>query len=135
MPSLKRRFGDWGEETAVNYLKKNGYEIIERNWRCARGEIDIVAAKTEGLFALKTAALVFVEVKTIRGDGSDLSAALAAQNVHAAKKERLIRAANLYLLDRKIPASMVWRIDIVLVVVGSGDKIAKIEHLESAVWG
>lgn len=136
MPSSKRQFGDKGEEAAEGFLGANGYKIIERNYLCPKyGEIDIVAAKIEGKLFAKTAVLVFVEVKTIKGDGTDLAAALAAQNVHYYKQQRLIRTAKHYLLDKKIPASTPWRIDVVLVVLNEEDKPVKIEHLESAVWG
>ena len=49
-------FGKWGEDKAAEYLTKQGYAIIERNYRCRFGEIDIIAVK-EGT-------LTFVEVKT-----------------------------------------------------------------------
>lgn len=136
MLSSKRQFGDKGEEEAVGFLSSNGYKIIDRNYLCPKyGEIDIVAAKIEGKIFSKTAVLVFVEVKTIKGDGTDLAAALAAQNVHYYKQQRLIRTAKHYLLDKKIPSSTPWRIDVVLVVLNENDKPVKIEHLESAVWG
>ena len=93
-----------------------------------------MAAKIEGRLFAKTAVLVFVEVKTIKGDGSSLSAALAAQNVHRHKQQRLIRTAKIYLIDKKIPPSTFWRIDVVLVILDWGGNLVKIEHLESAVW-
>lgn len=136
MPSQKRKFGDKGEEAAVNFLREKGYKIIERNYFCpSYGEIDIVAAKMEGLIFAKTAVLVFVEVKTIKGDGTDLTAALAAQNVHYYKQQRLIRTAKIYLSDKKIPSSTPWRIDVILVILNFDGELVKIEHLESAVWG
>jgi len=136
MPSQKRQFGDKGEEAAVNYLKDKGYKIVDRNYSCPKyGEIDIVAAKKEGVIFAKTAVLVFVEVKTIKGDGTDLAAALAAQNVHYYKQQRLIRTAKIYLIDKKIPASTPWRIDVILVILDEAGKLVKIEHLENAVWG
>lgn len=136
MPSRKRQFGDKGEKEAVEFLRSNGYKIIDRNYLCPKyGEIDIVAAKIEGRFFAKTAVLVFVEVKTIKGDGTGLATALAAQNVHYHKQQRLIRTAKIYLIDKKIPMSTPWRIDVILVVLNDSEKVAKIEHLESAVWG
>ncbi len=51
-----KQFGDYGEDLAVWYLKKQGYEILERNYRISGGEIDIVAMDGE--------TLVFVEVKS-----------------------------------------------------------------------
>ncbi|MBU4143044.1 YraN family protein [Patescibacteria group bacterium] len=136
MPSKKRQFGDKGEEAAVEFLRGKGYKIIERNYsRPKFGEIDIVAAKMEGLIFAKIAVLVFVEVKTIKGRGSDLTAALAAQNVHYYKQQRLIRTAKIYLIDKKIPAATPWRIDVILVILGPAGETVKIEHLANAVWG
>ncbi len=135
MPSHKRQFGDKGEEAAAEFLLAKGYKIIERNWRQKCGEIDIVAAKMEGKIFAKTAVLVFVEVKTIKGDGTDLVTALAAQNVHYYKQKRLIRTAKIYLIYKKIPAPTPWRIDVILVVLSPMGELVKIEHLESAVWG
>jgi len=136
MPSQKRQFGNKGEEAAVNYLKDNGYKIVDRNYLCHKyGEIDIVAAKIEGKFFAKTAVLVFVEVKTIKGDDSSLATALAAQNVHRHKQQRLIRTAKIYLIDKKISPATLWRIDVILVILNEIGNLVKIEHLESAVWG
>ncbi len=117
-------------------MRAKGYKIIERNYaRPKYGEIDIVATKMEGKIFARTAVLVFVEVKTIKGDGTDLAAALAAQNVHYYKQQRLIRTAKIYLVDKKIPATTPWRIDVILAVLSPTGEPVKIEHLESAVWG
>ncbi|MDD2753210.1 MAG: YraN family protein [Candidatus Portnoybacteria bacterium] len=135
MPSQKRQFGDRGEFLATEFLREKGYKIIERNYLCPKyGEIDIVAAKIEGAMFAKTAVLVFVEVKTIKGDGTDLTAALAAQNVHYHKQQRLMRTAKIYLADKRIPGSIPWRIDVILVILSETGDLVKIEHLENAVW-
>jgi len=55
------RLGRRGENIAAAFLARAGYDIIERNWRCARGEIDIIARRGRDL--------VFVEVKTRSGMG------------------------------------------------------------------
>ncbi|HOU41061.1 MAG TPA: YraN family protein, partial [Promineifilum sp.] len=55
----RRRLGNWGEGVAAVQLEAKGYAIVARNWRCAVGEIDLVARDGE--------TLVFVEVKTRRG--------------------------------------------------------------------
>ena len=56
----RRQTGESGETIAVKFLKKNGYKIIERNYRCKLGEIDIIAQESR--------VLAFVEVKTRRTD-------------------------------------------------------------------
>lgn len=132
MSSEKRKFGDKGEEVAVNYLKKQGYKILDRNWaKHGYGEIDIVAAKAAFLGKIKE--LVFVEVKTIQG-ASRGSAALAAQNVHFEKQRRLIKTAQSYLAAKKIPEKIPWRIDVIAVAMDEKSGLLKIEHLENAVW-
>ncbi len=57
---VKKQLGDYGEEIAVNYLQKQGYEILKRNFRSRFGEIDIIAKKSSQYF-LQT--LCFIEVK------------------------------------------------------------------------
>ncbi|HCX27705.1 MAG TPA: YraN family protein [Candidatus Portnoybacteria bacterium] len=134
MVTQKRQLGDLGEELAVNFLKRNGYKILERNYRLKCGEIDIVAAKATGLLG-KIKEVVFVEVKTIEGLGSDFEAALAAQNVHYRKQRRLLKTAKIYLAQNKIPPDIAWRIDVLIVVYDQQTNLAKIEHLANAVWG
>src|SRR5690606_10776232 len=58
-PDQRRSLGRWGENLAANHLAAEGLTIIERNWRCRDGEIDLVARDGE--------TFVFVEVKTRRG--------------------------------------------------------------------
>ncbi|TSC53876.1 MAG: putative endonuclease [Parcubacteria group bacterium LiPW_39] len=134
MPSEKRQFGDMGEERAVKFLEQKGYCVLDRNYRLKWGEIDIVAAKTSLLLG-KIKEIIFVEVKAIDGFGSDGDLSLAAQNVHWRKQQRLIRAAKTYLAQKKISPEIPWRIDVMLVVFNPASGLAKIEHLENAVWG
>lgn len=54
--------GKWGEELAADFLRKNGYQIMERNWRFGHRDLDIIARSPEGN------EVVFVEVKTRSGD-------------------------------------------------------------------
>ena len=58
MVHQRRRFGHWGEDAAVRYLKTRGYEILDRNYRSSWGEIDIIARQRD--------VLAFVEVKTAK---------------------------------------------------------------------
>ena len=100
---MKRRdVGILGEKLARDFLSKNGYHILETNYRCPEGEIDIIAQHED--------TLVFVEVrtKTSRQFGSP------EESITPAKMERLRAVAAHYGQNHdNLPAS--WRIDVVAI--------------------
>jgi putative endonuclease len=98
----RQQKGKEGEDLAASLLQKQGYEILQRNYRFDRGEIDIVAH--EG------GELVFVEVKSRHGDrfGSPEEA------VTPAKEEQLKKVAEGYLLEHKL-ADQACRFDVVSI--------------------
>lgn len=102
MPAGHLTFGREGEELAVNLLTQRGYRLLERNWLCKRGEVDIIAMDGD--------TLVFVEVKS-RGLGSRGS---GAEAVGAVKQRRIVRAASEYL-SRTDNWSLPCRFDVVSV--------------------
>lgn len=99
----RRKTGLLGEERAVQALRRSGYHIRSRNYRCRYGELDVVAE--EG------GAVVFVEVKT-RSGGAYGPPALA---VTRAKRRRIIRAALHYLMANGLEDRTV-RFDVVAVI-------------------
>lgn len=102
--------GRRGEDVAVEFLSGKGYRVIERNYRCRQGEIDIIAK--DGT------ALVFIEVKTRSSDrfGPPASA------VDTAKQGRMAHAALKYMTDKGLSDAEA-RFDVVSVVVsGTGHK-------------
>ena len=90
--------GAAGEKAAAKALKGNGYRIVARNYRCAMGEIDLIAVDSD--------TIVFVEVKT----RSDDSAADPENNVTYQKQRRLSRAARCYL-ESKLLCDVKWVIE------------------------
>ncbi|MFZ5639925.1 MAG: YraN family protein [Bacillota bacterium] len=86
MSGYKKELGQAGEEAAVNFLTKNGYKILTRNFRCRSGEIDIIARDGDYL--------VFVEVKTRSG----ARFGLATEAVNYRKQQRLQKLAAYYIL-------------------------------------
>lgn len=109
--------GKAGEQAAVEYLESVGFRILDRNWRCAEGEIDIVAVDRH--------VFVAVEVKTRSGTrfGTPLEA------VGRTKLRRLRKLAVLWLNAHGIRYELV-RVDIVgLVYEGTGGYT--IEHLRA----
>jgi putative endonuclease len=115
----RKKMGAAGEAAAARFLRRNGYKIVARNWRCAAGEIDIVARRR--------ALLVFVEVKTrVTDEYAD-----PMQNVNFSKKKHIIATAKAFLRDKKLTGEE-YRFDVVSVVWGSGRRPEKIEHHEGA---
>lgn len=106
--------GGEGERLAAEYLQKRGYQLLEKNYRCRYGELDLILRKGE--------LIVFAEVKLRKNDGFSP----AAEAVTPAKRERLRKAASLWLAQRDCgdPA----RFDVVEVYTQSGRLI----HLENA---
>lgn len=108
MTHRRLSLGKTGEDLAVRHLQALGYRVLARNFRCALGEIDVIAR--EGDY------LVFVEIKTRRG--GPMGEAKAA--VDERKQRRISRVALRYLKERG-QTEMRSRFDVVAVVV-EGDR-------------
>ena len=121
-PSMRQSRGRAAEQASVHYLEARGYRVIERNFHCAWGEIDIVARRGEDL--------AFIEVKARQRD----TLGSAFESVTPRKQQRLIASAQEYL-QRHDLEQHTWRIDVIAVRLGSGGRIVSVEHLENAVVG
>jgi len=110
--------GELGEDLAVEELEKNGYEIMERNWRYKKAEIDIIARKN-GILAI-------VEVKTRSsdyfGDPQDF--------VNSKKIKMLVEAVNEYVNSKDLDIEV--RFDIIAII--SNQNKLTLEHLEDAFF-
>jgi len=110
--------GELGEDLAVEELEKNGYEIVERNWRYKKAEIDIIARKNE--------VLAIVEVKTRSsdyfGDPQDF--------VNTKKIKMLVEAVNEYVNSKDLEVEV--RFDIMAIIINE-NKLT-LEHLEDAFF-
>ena len=118
---MKRRdTGIAGEKLAKDFLKKRGYRILETNYRCPEGEIDIVAKDKD--------CLVFIEVrtKTSQEFGSP------EESITPGKKERMRATASYYCQSHSNLPSL-WRIDVVAVELEQKGKLSRIELIENAV--
>lgn len=120
---MKRRdTGILGEKLARDFLKKQGYRILETNYRCPIGEIDIVAKHKDSL--------VFIEVRT----KTSLEFGSPEESITPAKKERMRDTALHYQQTHdNLPLS--WRIDVVAVELNRNGELSRIELIENAVDG
>lgn len=107
MTQQRRRVGAWGEDRAVAYLTGVGMAVLDRNWRCRHGELDIVAVDGD--------CLVVVEVKTRRSRAFGT----AVEAVHARKLARLRVLTGQWLSSHRVHTRRV-RIDVVAVQVDAG---------------
>ncbi|WP_345502150.1 YraN family protein [Pedococcus ginsenosidimutans] len=114
-PDRRRALGAYGEQLAARYLQDQGMAVIDRNWRCARGEIDLVARDGD--------CLVFCEVKTRRT--SRFGSAVEAVDGRKAVRLRALAAAWLQVHD--VRAQRV-RID-VIGILRPGAGPARLCHL------
>ena len=118
----KRRLGRRGEEIAVAYLRRQGYRILARNWRCAAGELDIVAREGE--------TLAFVEVRTRRGDRFGTP----EESITPAKQAKLVELAQTYLQENGLSDEN-WRIDVVALEMDRRGRLKRLNLIRNAVWG
>lgn len=116
----KHKTGAIGEKIACNFLRLNGYKILETNYRCRNGEIDIVATQRD--------TLVFVEVKTRKS----FIYGVPEESITPSKVQKLKAVAEHYQQNHEnlLPE---WRIDVVAIEVNGAGKVARIELIENAV--
>lgn len=100
--------GAKGELLAEAFLKKQGYRIVERNFRCKFGEIDLVG--------YRKGVLSFIEVKTRSSDAFGQP----IDSVNKAKQRRLVRLANYYLYKKKASDALPCRFDVVSILMKDG---------------
>lgn len=111
--------GKQGEQIAADFLENKGYNILERNYRFGKGEIDIIAEKDK--------LLIFVEVKTKKfGDFGD-----PINWVRRSKQLQIGRIAKGYLFEREI-TNRDCRFDVITLNWAEG--AFNINHIENAYW-
>ena len=122
MARARKRLGRWGEDLAARYLQERGYVIRVRNYRYSNvGEVDLVAERD--------AQLVFVEVRTRRGDAYGTP----EESITPAKQSRLAEVAQAYVQEHEWAGD--WQIDVVAVELTSRGKLLRVTHLPNAIEG
>jgi len=114
--------GSLGESLALDALRRRGYEIIEQNWHCRYGEIDIVA-RDDG-------SMVFVEVKT----RISLKFGTPEEAVTTHKQARMIRCAEAYVAQHALK-EIAMRMDIVAVELTPGRELVRLDIYPNAIQG
>ena len=116
--AARQALGRAGEDLAAEYLEGEGYQVVERNFRCRSGELDLIARQG--------AEWVFVEVKTrSRGGGFGLP----CEAVNRVKKRHMSKAILYYGLQKGI-CGREMRVDVIEVLTGEDG--AEIRHIKNA---
>lgn len=118
MSFFSKKTGDFGEKTAIDFLLKKGFKIIDKNFRSRLGEIDLVATKNKKLH--------FIEVKTRIGLGKGHP----YEAVNPYKIKKIEKLLELYLKDRRIKGARL-SLDVVSIVLSGDKKIENISFYES----
>ncbi|MDD4873494.1 MAG: YraN family protein [Dehalococcoidales bacterium] len=120
MKKSRQDIGKLGETLAARYLKKQGFKIIETNYHCPLGEIDIIAQQKD--------CLVFIEVRTKTGSGFGSP----EESVTRAKKKKMINTAYFYVKEYNC-LQYNWRIDFIAVELDQNYKPSRIELFQNAI--
>lgn len=116
----RRETGIFGEKLAGDFLSRNGYNIVETNYRCRQGEVDIIAWQQD--------TLVFIEVRTRRSPGFGSP----EESITEVKKLRMQEVAAQYCQEMPEPPES-WRIDVVAIQMDERGKVSRLELIENAV--
>ena len=116
----RKELGAWGEEKASQYLRRKGYKILDRNYSCRFGEIDVIAS-FQGF-------VVFAEVKLRK----NADFAEAREFVTSAKQRRILTSAQLWLATHR--CKLQPRFDVVEIYApyGVDSRTVQINHLADA---
>ncbi|MCS7088488.1 MAG: YraN family protein [Thermoflexales bacterium] len=116
----RQRLGTAIERLVAHHLEAQGYTLLARNWRCAYGELDLVAER-EGV-------VIFFEVRARRSE----TFGTPEESLTPRKRAALIAAAQAFLAERGLEASA-WQIDLVAVVLDAHGRVARLTHIPCAV--
>lgn len=117
---MSKELGSWGEQTAGRHYEGLGYTIVESNWHCRFGEIDLVCRRGEKI--------VFVEVKT----RSSFQFGVPEEGLSQRQQLKIQKAVWTYLADHDLLESD-WHIDFVAIERGQGGAIDRLDRYRDAV--
>ena len=120
--NTKQTIGKVGEDLAYTYLLNNNYKILDRNFSCRQGEIDIVS------YDIKNNEVVFVEVKT----RTSFEYGFPSEAVNQAKQKHILNTAKYYLHCMNLEDSFV-RFDVIEIVIDTRNVKYKLNHLKDVI--
>ena len=119
MKSFNKDIGALGEGIAESYLRNLGYKILDKNFRCKCGEIDLIASN-KGY-------ICFIEVKTRYG----INFGMPAESVSFSKQHKIYKTSEVYIMWKNIINSN-FRFDVMEVLLNNGNNDFLVNHIENA---
>jgi putative endonuclease len=116
----RQRFGSNAEVYAVSHLERQGYRLLERNYRCRAGEVDAVLMDRD--------TIVFLEVRARRGD----SYGTPEESITAKKAQHLAATAETFL-EANGCTDANWRVDLVALEASQDGKLTRLRHHTNAI--
>lgn len=119
MHKENKTIGNYGEELAKKYLEESGYTILDRNFKCKTGELDIIAKKCN--------TITFVEVKSRYNKfyGNPCEA------VNYIKKLKIYKAAQFYIIKNSL-TNFDFRFDVIEIIFNYNNNNNTLNHIENA---
>ncbi|MBU3159264.1 YraN family protein [Clostridium frigoris] len=119
MKTFNKDIGTFGEEIAETFLKNLGYKVIDKNFRCKCGEIDLIAIHKDYI--------CFIEVKTRYG----IKFGIPAESVTTYKQHKIYKTAQVYILKKNI-IDWNFRFDVIEVLLNIDNNDFFVNHIEDA---
>jgi putative endonuclease len=122
----RKEIGRSGEQEALDYFKRKGFRVLEQNWRCRRGEIDLILSQDE--------TVIFVEVRT-RLAGHSLGAPLnfgTPQESIDARKQLQVRAIAAMYIHYRGWHDRAVRFDAVCILLKPDKSVESFDHIQEA---
>ncbi|MFM7599727.1 MAG: YraN family protein [Pseudanabaena sp.] len=120
---MVKKVGDRGEMLVAQLLQSNGWKILETQWRCRWGELDLIACDRQWL--------LFIEVKTRNDRNWDEGGSLA---ITPKKQAKIIKAASTFLVKHPHLAALSCRFDVALVRRTASDSFCLHSYIEQAFF-
>jgi putative endonuclease len=120
-----QKIGNIGEKYAEKFLASQNCRIIERNFRCRHGEIELI------VFDYPSREIAFVEVKARTNDRFGEP----QDSVNWVKKQKILKTALYFLNSSRINYSLSWRVDVIAVKLNKQEKLVEINHFKNIFDG
>lgn len=117
-----KAIGKAGEILSCKYLQNNNYNLLERNYSCRQGEIDIIA------YDIQNNEIVFIEVKT----RTSFQYGFPSEAVNQTKQNHMLKCSKYYLYCKKLEDEFV-RFDVIEVVIDTRNRRYKLNHLKGVI--